>query len=471
MPDTLAPSWLKKARALCEDRLVTDPDLLVPYGRDEYATDEYVSLPLAVVKPADEKEAAAIVSLCCAEKVPLTVRGGGTGLSGGCIPAPGGIVLSMERMNRLIDADRDNLTITVQAGMPLRQLYQEVEQMSLYFPPHPGDEGAHVGGAVAANAGGSRAVKYGTVRRFVQGLQVIMADGQVLDLGGKYVKSSTGYHLLELLAGSEGTLGIITRVTLGLLPPVGSVKTLVAPFPTVLQAITAVPEMLHRGIIPCAVEFIEHSVLRAVERRQGTAWPAREGVASLMIILDGRDEEDTLSQAQTVAASLEASGAMDVLIVEQRQRQAEILALRSGLYETVRAVTAESFDVCVPRSEIAGHVARVHEIEQEFGMPLPTYGHAADGNVHSHLLRTLFVDGEFGAEIPEWRSLRTPVREALYADVVRRGGVISGEHGIGRIRKGYLPMNVTPAHLAVMKAVKRALDPNGILNPGTIFDL
>jgi glycolate oxidase len=413
---------------------------------------------------------AAIISLCAAEKVPLAVRGGGTGLSGGCIPAKGGVVLSMERLNRLVDADRDNLTITVQAGMPMRQLYEEVEKMALYFPPHPGDEGAHVGGAVAANAGGSRAVKYGTVRRFVQGLQVVMADGQVLELGGKYVKSSTGYHLLELLAGSEGTLGVITRVTLGLLPPVGSVKTLVAPFPTVRQAIAAVPEMLHRGLLPCAVEFIEHSVLRAVERRQGTAWPVREGAASLMIIIDGRDEEDTLSQAQAVASSIESSGATDVLIVEQRQRQAEILALRSGLYETVRPVTVESFDVCVPRSDIAAHVARIHEIEQQFGMPLPTYGHAADGNVHSHLLRTRFEDGEFGEEIAGWRSLRVPVTQAIYNDVIGRGGVISGEHGIGRIRKGYLPMNVTPAHLAVMKAVKRALDPNGILNPGILFD-
>lgn len=467
----LNPSWVESARAIVGEQLITDPDLLAPFACDEYATNAFASVPAAVVKPDAEAQVAAIVALCHTTGVPVTVRGGGTGLAGGCIPAPGGIVLSTERLHRLIDADPANLTITVQAGMPLRELFHEVERIGLYFPPHPGDESAHVGGAVAANAGGSRAVKYGTVRRFVQGLQVVLADGTMLELGGKYVKSSTGYHLLDLFAGSEGTLGVITRATLGLLPPVGSVKTLVVPFATVQQAIDAVPGILHHGLLPCAVEFIEHSVLRAVERRQGTAWPVRGGEASLMIILDGRDEDDTLSQAQAVADAVGSSAALDVLIIDQKQRQAEILALRSGLYETMRQATVELYDVCVPRSEIAAHVGFVHALEGRFGMQMPTYGHAADGNVHSHLLSTTFDDGVFGAEVPGWREKREQITEAMYRDVVARGGVISGEHGIGKVKKGYLPMNVSPAHLSVMKAVKRALDPDGILNPGTVFDL
>ena len=466
----LSAAWRAGARDIVGDRLISDPDALAPFGHDEYATREFLSVPLAVVKPVDEKEVAALVRLCQREKVPLTVRGGGTGLAGGCIPSPGGIVLSMELLNKVVEADPGNHTITVQAGMTLKRLYEEVDAMSLYFPPHPGDEGAFVGGAVAANAGGARAVKYGTVRRFVLGLQVVTASGDVMELGGKFIKSSSGYHLLDLMAGSEGTLGVITHVTLSLLPRVGSVQTLIAPFTTVQQAIESVPGMLGRGIIPCAVEFVEHSAMRTAERLLAKTWPARAGAASLMIILDGRDEEDTLSQAGMIGTAMEEAGALDVLVSDQKAKQAEILLLRSSLYEGVRPATVEMYDVCVPRSEIAGHVGFVHSLEAKFGVSLPTYGHAADGNVHSHFLKSLLSDGLFGPELPDWRTRKEEVSDAIYADVAQRGGVISGEHGIGLVKRKYLPMNLGPVQLAAMRAIKNALDPHGILNPGKIFE-
>ena len=389
----LSPAWWRKARDILGERIVSDPVLLEPYGRDESAPEEFRRQPLAVARPLDEGEVSAVVKLCRAEGVPVTVRGAGTGLAAGCVPSPNGIVLSTELMNNVIDADASNLTITVQAGVSLRKLYDEVARMGLYFPPHPGDESAHVGGAVAANAGGARAVKYGTVRRFVLGLQVVMADGEILDLGGKVMKSSTGYHLVDLMVGSEGTLGVITRITLSLLPPVGSVQTLLAPFRTVQAAIEAVPGILSTGILPCAVEFIEHSVVLLAERLLGTSWPTHEGAASLMLILDGRDEKDTLGQAETIGASLEKSGARDVLFTDQAGRQAEMLEIRSMLYEAIRPGTAEAFDVCVPRSQVAGHVGFVHRLEEEGGIPIPTYGHAADGNVHSHSLRLSLEGG------------------------------------------------------------------------------
>jgi glycolate oxidase len=380
-------------------------------------------------------------------------------------------VLSMELLNRVIDADPANLTITVQAGVTLRTLYEEVEKMALYFPPHPGDEGAFVGGAVAANAGGARAVKYGTVRRFVLGLQVVLANGAVLDLGGKYIKSSSGYHLQDLMIGSEGTLGVITRVTLALLPPVGSVQTILAPFPTVRQAIESVSGLHGRGILPSAVEFVEHSVTRAAERLLGKTWPAREGEASLMIIVDGRSAEDTLSQAEIIGTVMEEAGALDMLVTDQKARQSEILELRSMLYECIRAATVELFDACVPRSEIAPHVTFVHELESRWGVSLPSFGHAADGNVHTHLLRGVLVDGIVGPELPDWRQKRELVRDAIYGDVARRNGVVSGEHGIGLTKRAYFLKNLSPAHLAALQAIKRALDPDGILNPGKIFEL
>jgi glycolate oxidase len=443
----LSSEWWNRAREILGERIVSDPPLLEPYGHDESASEEVRMPPEAVVRPLDEGEISAVLKLCRHERVPVTVRGAGTGLAAGCIPSRGGIVLSTELMNRVIDADPANLTITVQAGVPLRKLYEEVAAMSLYFPPHPGDEGAHVGGAVAANAGGARAVKYGTVRRFVLGLQVVLADGEILDLGGKYIKSSTGYHLMDLMVGSEGTLGVITRITLSLLPPAGSVQTLLAPFPTVDSAIGAVTRVLGTGILPCAVEFIEPSVVLLAERLLNKSWPSHEG-----------------------AASLEEAGALDVLLTGQKGQQAEMLEIRGMFYEAIRPGTAEAFDVCVPRSEIAPHVGFVHRLEEKWGVPIPTYGHAADGNVHSHSLRRSLEAGVFGEELPGWRDRSADIRRALYEDVVRRGGVISGEHGIGMLKKDSLTMNLGPAHVAVMRSIKKALDPAGILNPGKIFD-
>ena len=465
----LRAGWWDQARRILGDRLLDDPSALEPYGHDESAVEEYRGLPEAVARPRDETEISRLLALCRRERVPVTVRGAGTGLAGGCVPVPGGIVLSTELMNRIVDTDPENLTITVQAGVPLRRLYEEVEQMSLYFPPHPGDEGATVGGAVAANAGGARAVKYGTVRRFVLALQVVLASGDILDLGGKYIKSSTGYHLADLLIGSEGTLGVITRITLSLLPRVGSVQTLLAPFATAAAAIAAVGGLLGAGVMPCAVEYIERPVVGLAEKLLNKSWPSHDGEADLLLILDGRDSSDTLAQAEAAGSALEASGARDVLISDSRERQAELLEIRSVFYDAMRPGTAEGFDICVPRSQIAPHLDVVRRLEREHGVLLPTYGHAADGNLHSHTLRRELRDGAFGAELPDWREKSATIRRLLYEDVIGRGGVISGEHGIGLARKDFLPRNVRPELIAVMRAIKKALDPEGILNPGKIF--
>ncbi len=467
----LSAEWWKQVRDIVGERVVSEPALLEPYGRDESAPEEHRHVPEAVVKPRDEEEVVRILALCRGERVPVTVRGAGTGLAGGCVPAQGGIVLSTELLNRVLESDAANHTITVQAGLPLRRLYDEVQKMSLYFPPHPGDEGATVGGAVAANAGGARAVKYGTVRRFVLALQVVLASGELLELGGKYIKSSAGYHLQDLMIGSEGTLGIITRITLALLPPVGSVQTLLAPFPTSEAAIGAVGGLLAAGIVPCAVEYIERPVAVLAEKLLKKSWPSHDGEADLMLILDGRDEADTLAQAEAAGAALESAGARDVLLSDHRERQAELLEIRSVFYEAIRPGTAEGFDICVPRSQIAAHLRVVRRLELKHSVCIPTYGHAADGNLHSHTLRLSLRDGAFAEEMPGWKEKSEAVRRVLYADVIERGGVISGEHGIGLLKKEFLSANLGPAHLAVMRSIKKALDPQGILNPGKIFDL
>jgi glycolate oxidase len=462
--------WIERARGLVgAAHILTESSDVEPYGHDEYALVEYAQRPAAVARPGTEEEAAALVRLCAELKVPLTARGGGTGLAAGCVPSPGGIVLSLERLNKLIEADQANHTITVQAGMKLHDLYQEVAKMRLYFPPHPGDEGAFIGGAVAANAGGARAVKYGTVKRYVLGLQVILADGRIVDLGGKYIKTSTGYGLLELMIGSEGTLGVITRVTLALVPPPGSVKTMIVPFATVSDAIAMVPAVLAADIVPSAVEFVEHTVLRCAERLLQRHWPAQSGAASLMFILDGRTEEDVLAQAEAIGGVAEQAGGLDVLLAEDKTRQAEMLEMRSVLYEALRPGTVELFDICVPRAEIAGHVRYVHDLEARYGVTLPTYGHAIDGNVHTHSLRRRLTDGLIGDELPGWRETHAAVKRDLFADAVRRGGVISGEHGIGLAKRDYLKATLGETKVELMARIKHALDPENLLNPGKIF--
>lgn len=462
--------WLDKARAIVgDDGLLLDVAEIEPYGHDEFATGDFAVQPPAVVRPSTEEQVAAIVRLCSETGVPVTARGGGTGLAAACVPSPGGIVLSLERLNGVIEGSADDATLTVQAGVQLGAIYAEAEKLGLSFPPHPGDESAHIGGAVATNAGGSRAVKYGTIRNFVRGLRVVLANGETVDLGGSFMKSSTGYNLMALMIGSEGTLGIITRVTLSLLPPPGSIQTLVAPFATVEEAIEAAPAILRAGIIPFAVEFLEHSVIRSAERMLDRRWPAQKGTASLMVILEDSSDEAVLERAERIAALLEERGATDVLVAEHKEQQAQILEMRSLLYEALRAGTVELFDISVPRGQIAGHVRFVHELEERLGVQLPTYGHAADGNVHTHTLRLKLEDGVFGAEVPDWHAKSEQVRRELYADAISRKGVISGEHGIGLAKRAFLEGNVGAPVVAAMRAVKSALDPGGILNPGKIL--
>jgi glycolate oxidase len=325
------------------------------------------------------------------------------------------------------------------------------------------------GGMVATNAGGARAVKYGTIKRFVLGLQVVLASGQIVELGGTYLKASIGYGLLDLMIGSEGTLGIITRVTLALLPRPGSIQTLLAPFATVREAIESVPAILNRGIIPFAVEFVERSAIACAERLLSKRWPASQGPASLLLMLDGTSEELVLNQAEMIGELLAEKGALDILLADNKEKQEEILRIRSMIYEALRPGTAELFDVCVPRYQIAGHVELVHSLESKYQVPLPTYGHAADGNVHTNFMRTRLEDGVLGEEIPDWRSKLLSVRREIFDDAIRRRGNISGEHGIGLAKKDYLANNLGQANVAMMRAIKKALDPAGILNPGKIF--
>jgi glycolate oxidase len=314
-------------------------------------------------------------------------------------------------------------------------------------------------------------VKYGVIRNYVRGLEVVLPNGRIIHPGGKYIKSSTGYNLMNLFIGSEGTLGVITRAVIQLMarPPV--LRTLVIPFPELEAAIEVVPRLLRKNIIPVAVEFVGLDVIAITEEFLRKRWPSHEGTTHLLVILDAATEEEQDRLSQAVAGVCLEMGAIDVFIADTPGKQDEVLAIRSKIYEAIKADTIEILDISVPRAGIAGHVRRVQEVAKKYNIWLPTFGHAADGNVHTHIMKARFEGGKV-IPVPEgeWRDKINAVRADLYRDGRERGGVISGEHGIGLVKKPFLSMSLEDAQIELMKGIKKVFDPNGILNPGKIFD-
>jgi len=453
-----------------EKNLLTREEQMLDYSHDEFPDVEISQVPLAVVKPVNTHQVSEIMKWANKTKIPVTPRGGGTGLCGACIPSPGGIVLSLENMNRIIEIDSDNRMAVVEPGVRFMDFYEAVEKENLFFPPHPGDESAAIGGVIATNAGGARALKYGVIRNFVKGLEVVLPDGEIIQLGGKILKNSTGYSLLHLMIGSEGTLGIVTKGIFNLLPPPKTQVTLIAPFDNLENAIRVVPALAKAGILPMAVEFIEDDSIKVAEDFMKKKWPCQEGKAHLMIILDGTGDDEVLNVARQIGTVCGEFGARDVFVADTKGKQKEILEIRSNIYETIKKYVIEILDIALPPSAIPGHVDTVHKLSREYNLWLPTFGHAADGNVHTLPLRAHYREGKW-EEIPEsqWKKVYPRVRKALHDDARKRGGLVSGEHGIGLVKKEYLADAVGENVVEKMRLIKKVFDPNNILNPGKIF--
>ena len=451
--------------------VICDREKIEDYSHDEFSLPDIRRYPEAVVRPERTEEVAAVMRLAADALIPVTPRGGATGLCGGCVPIHGGIVLTLEKMNRVIEIDQANQMAVVEPGVTLGDFSRAVEEAGLSFPPHPGDESAMIGGLIATNAGGSRAVKYGVIRNYVRGLEVVLPSGNVIRLGGKLVKSSTGYSLLHLLVGSEGTLGIITRAVIQLLPPAALSRSLVIPFEDVDGAVETVPLLLGRKIVPLAVEFIEQEVIRITEEYLHKRWPTSAGQTSLLVILDAPSEEEMDRMSQVVAEVCLEKGALDIFIADTPKKQDVVLEIRSKIYEAIKSLTVEILDICVPRAEIPGHVRRIREVSRKYGIWLPTFGHAADGNVHTHIMKARYIEGKMvPVQEEEWRDKVEKVRGELYADAKARGGVLSGEHGIGLVKKPFLSLVLDDGQVELMRGIKRLFDPRDILNPGKIFD-
>ncbi|NQT79637.1 MAG: FAD-binding oxidoreductase [Candidatus Aminicenantes bacterium] len=454
----------------CEN-LTIDSEKMVDYSHDEFSLPGIARMPELVIKPKKTEEVAEIMRLANKEKIPVTPRGGATGLCGGCVPSCGGVVLSLEGMNRFIEVDRENQMAVVEAGVTLMDFYETVEETGLFFPPHPGEESAMIGGVIATNAGGARAVKYGVIRNYVRGLEVVLPSGDIVQLGGKLMKSSTGYSLLNLIIGSEGTLGIITKATIQLMHSPQVTRSLIIPYENLENAIETVPFLIKQRILPLAVEFVPREVIQITEEFLKKKWPCSLGNTYLLIILDASNEEEMGRLSEAVAEVCMEKGALDVFVADSPKKQKQVLDIRSKIYEAIKANVLEVLDIVIPRAEIARHVKIVQDVSQKYGIWLPTYGHAADGNVHTHIMAARFEKGNI---IPlsedEWKSKFEKVREELYRDCKSRGGMISGEHGIGIVKKSYLPYVLDEEAIVLMKGIKNLFDPKNILNPGKIFD-
>jgi len=439
-----------------DDWVVTDRGQMERYLVDETYTG-LVMKPAehgVVVKPANAEEVSRVMRLANEQGFVVYPRGGGTGVCAGSIPTRDGVVLSLERLDKVLEVDKENLMVVAEAGVTLGQLLQAVESEDLLFPPHPGDEGAQLGGLVACNAGGTRAVKYGVVRNYVKGLEVVLPTGELVAMGGKLLKNNTGLDLMHLLIDSEGILGIITKVTLRLYPKFAGPATLVVSFDERHAAIRSVPKILQSGVIPMAIEYVDRDLMEDTARYLGTTWPVTKGKSHLIVIVTGTDDDDVYDQCQKVAEICEKNGAVDTLIAESREEQAHILHIRSEESMTYKAQLAEILDVTVPPAAVGDMMDAVDALAAEYHTKVPMVAHAGDGNFHPHLM----------LELKE-RGVEGEVKKKLYGKAVELGGVISGEHGIGKTKLSELEMCIDPKSLELMRGLKRLFDPNGVLSP------
>lgn len=448
-----------------ENYVFVDEESLAIYAHDE--TENLHYLPEAVIKPRTAEEISAIMKICNKERIPVTPRGGGTGLSGGALAHLGGVVLSTERMNAIIEIDERNLQVTTEPGVITEVLQDAVKEKKLFYPPDPSSRGScFIGGNIAENSGGPKAVKYGVVKDYVLNLEMVLPNGEIIWTGANVLKNSTGYNLTQLVVGSEGTLGIVTKIVLRLIPLPEFDLLMLVPFRNLEQAGEAVSAIFRAGFVPSAMELIEINALNIVSKFvDSNAVPVTPDTAAHLIIeVDGNNMEVLMQDMEAIGTLLSQYDIGDIYFADDAQQKAELWKLRRRAAEAVKLIgyTIEE-DTVVPRAELPALIRGVKELGKKHDFEVVCYGHAGDGNLHIRIKKE-GIPNSYGSE-----EMNKVLRE-LFRLVNGLGGTISGEHGIGLIQKTYMDIVCKEANLQLMRGIKKAFDPNNILNAGKIFD-
>ena len=449
-----------------EKYVFVDEESLNTYAHDETENLHYP--PEVVLKPRTAGEISAILKICNREKIPVTPRGAGTGLSGGALPHLGGVLLSTERMNSILEIDERNLQVTTEPGVITEVLQNAVKEKKLFYPPDPSSRGScFIGGNIAENSGGPKAVKYGVVKDYVLNLEVVLPSGEIIWTGSNVLKNSTGYNLTQLMVGSEGTLGIVTKIVLKLIPLPQHDLLMLVPFRNLEQASEAVSAIFRAGFVPSAMELVEIDGLKIVSRFiDSTAVPVTDDTAAHLIIeVDGNNREVLMAEMEAIGNLLIQYDIGEIYFADDAQQKAELWKLRRRVAEAVKLVgyTIEE-DTVVPRAELPALIKGAKELGRKYDFEVVCYGHAGDGNLHIRIRKEGIPNSHGYAEMNQ------ALRE-LFILTKNLGGTISGEHGIGLIQKPYMDIVFREANFRLMREIKKAFDPNNILNAGKIFDL
>lgn len=449
-----------------KDRLVQKEEIKPEYYHDEMP--EYgVYAPDLYIEVLTKEEVSIVMKYAYTNNIPVTARGAGTGLAGGATCKYGGILLSLMKMNKIFEVDKENLTITAEPGALLSEVADAARDAGLFYPPDPGERTASIGGTVVTNAGGMRAVKYGVTRDYVRAIEAVLPDGEIVEFSSNVVKNTTGYDIKDLIIGSEGTLCILTQVTLKLLPLPTMTWSLLVPYDNIELCIETVPKLLQLSFVPTAIEFVESELLNMVESHLNKPFPDHSGSSYLIIMLDASSREEIEKMRDEAAQVCMDMGAKDVLICNTAERSGFVWSVRAAVLEGMKAdsLAQEECDVVVPRSKIARYVKEAKIIGKKYGIRIITVGHAGDGNIHTELLRDEHLCDE------EWKSNTHACLKELYNLSKSFGGQLSGEHGIGNGRIEFLQSFIGNRMYQLFQSVKLAFDDKQILNPGKVVAL
>ena len=446
-----------------KDAVITEHDALEKYSHDE--TEDLSYYPEVAVKPQTAQQISELLKLCNKNLIPVTPRGAGTGLSGGALSVMGGVILSMELFNQIIAIDEQNLQATVEPGVITEEFMNAVAAKGLLYPVDPASKGScFIGGNVAHGSGGPRVVKYGTIREYIVNLEVVLPSGDIIWTGANTLKYASGYNLTQLMIGSEGTLGIITKIVTKLIPHPANDALMLAAFPSNESACVAVSAIFRAGIVPSAVEFMERKCIEWVKAYNGVVFDLKDNDAAFLLIeVDGTDMDVIFADCEKINTVLEQFSCTDVLFADSAAKKAELWRIRRTIGESVKMNSVyKKEDMVVPRANLPQLVSGIKAIGDSYGFDSVCFGHAGDGNLHLNIIQGKMSDAD-------WHNKLNLGIHEIFELTVSLGGTISGEHGIGLVQKEFMPIKYSPVHFELWRGIKNVFDKNNILNPGKIF--